>query len=133
MKCRICGSEATHEETSSIFPALRWGYCEAHKPTTARPVVPHQPEAYRETATPSAGWGELEASELPPDWHVEDRLYPHHTVLVMEDGGKLSRMATQALEDSKVEVFGLKLASQGWNRDPVLRTLAGPSLYQPRT
>nr|AYM52423.1 hypothetical protein [Corallococcus sp.] len=130
MKCRICGSEATHEAPSSIFPKLVLGYCDAHKPATQ--VKPLGPESFLDGSAPSEQWGELEGGNLPPDWHVEDRLYPGYTLLAMGTEGRLSAAAIEAVPSEKVSVLPLNLALLGWNRDPVLRTLAGPSLYQAR-
>lgn len=130
MKCRICGSEATHEEPSSIFPKLVLGYCDEHKPTTQ--VKPLGPESFLDGSAPSEQWGALEGGNLPPDWHVEDRLYPGYTVLVMGTEGMVTGVATEKAQGAKVFVLPLNLAALGWNRDPVLRTLTGPSLYRAR-
>ncbi|NBD12576.1 hypothetical protein [Corallococcus silvisoli] len=127
----MCPSVATRFEPSSIFPKLMLGYCEAHAPVSTPP--PMSGEALQDTSTaPRGGWGEVSSESLPPDWHVEDMLYPGHTVLVMAPDGDLTKMAITALEDTPVPVCPLKLAEQGWNRDPVLRTLDGPSLYRAR-
>lgn len=130
MKCRICGSEATHEVPSSIFPKLMLGYCDEHRLSEEKP--PLGPESFQDASEPSARWGTLETSGLPPDWHVEDRLYPGHTLMVMGTEGQLTSVATETVASDKVSVLPLNLATLGWNRDPVLRTLAGPSLYRAR-
>ncbi|RKH57231.1 hypothetical protein, partial [Corallococcus llansteffanensis] len=145
MKCSKCLNDATLIVTSAIFPGLRWGYCDAHKPPPKgfaprpRPLTDtgRRPGEWDGTAktlsfpciVPGPEGKPLKALWALQDWHIEDMVYPKHTAMVMASGCDFLPWMKRLASKHDFTVCEFSFESLGWNRDPVLRTLHGPSLF----
>ncbi len=93
-----------------------------------------------------SGWGDLPA--IPSEtlfeskffklsrvaseyWFVEDMIYPGRTTLV-GSGAPFEPLLKKLSSVKSLSMRSRVMETLGWNRDPVLRTLAGPSLFKER-
>jgi hypothetical protein len=109
---------------------------------------PLPPAQAPETAKLSKGWGELTTPKSViivrtydtlcrpcARWHVEDMIYAGNTTVVVAAASATHKWATWLNKKKTSLGFSIctrTLATLGWNRDSVLRTLAGPSLFLER-
>ena len=62
-------------------------------------------------------------------WHLEDMIYPGYTEVLLEGAPFLNWLQVLSRGTHGISCRRARLATLGWNRDPVLRTCAGPSLF----
>ncbi|WP_224369665.1 hypothetical protein [Hyalangium versicolor] len=60
-------------------------------------------------------------------WHIEDMIYPRYTAMVMRAGLFATWIQTIS-KKYEIELHTYSFEALGWNRDPLLRTMKGPSL-----
>lgn len=64
-------------------------------------------------------------------WYVEDMIYPGRTTLV-GSGNPFEPLLKKLSSAKSLSMRSCVMETLGWNRDPVLRTLDGPSLFKER-
>lgn len=69
--------------------------------------------------------------DVPSYWYLEDMIYPGFTTVVLE-GEPFFGWMNKVKSSLGFAVCRRNFEDLGWNRDPVLRTIAGPSLFLER-